>query len=183
LFVDANHDWSAWRNALPAASSIRTEIGPLAQGDRDTTPRRAYIATHFEPATASAAPMAQFDNGIALLAASSTADPQIAGRWTVTLRWRASQTVPADYAVFVHYLRNGQLIAQSDADPAQTFWPTSRWRPGDVIWDTHTLAINSPPQPNDEVRAGLYLRADNRRLNVRNAAGNPRGDYVIIPPS
>ncbi len=183
LFVDANHDWSAWRSAIPASSSIRTEAGPLAQGDRDATPRRAYIAAHFEPAQASGAPLAQFDNGIDLLTATGTGDPQMAGLWTVTLKWRASQALPGDYAVFVHYLRNGQLIAQHDGDPAQTYWPTSRWRPGDVIWDTYSLAINSAPKPGDEVRAGLYLRADNRRLNVRDAAGNPTGDYVIIPPS
>ncbi len=183
LFVDVNHDWSAWRAALPAPSRIRPEVGPLAQGDRDAAPRRAYVAAHFEPAPAGGIPLAQFDNGIDLLAASSTADPQSAGRWTVTLHWRASQTPPGDYAVFVHYVRNGQLIAQQDGDPAQSYWPTSQWRPGDIIVDTHTLAINSAPQPGDQVRAGLYLRADNRRLNVRDAAGNPTGDYVIIPPS
>jgi hypothetical protein len=105
--------------------------------------------------------------------------------YTVTLIWRASEPVGEDYAIFVHWLRDGrpQPLVQADSSPAQGYLPMPVWRVGDRIVDAHVLAVPDGAQAGDVISVGVYRRADNRRLSVLDAEGKPASDSVIIPAS
>ena len=47
----------------------------------------------------------------------------------VTLYWRAPQPLDMDYKVFVHVVREGQVVAQHDAEPGLGGYPTRAGAP------------------------------------------------------
>jgi uncharacterized membrane protein YuzA (DUF378 family) len=184
ILLDPNHDTSAVRTALPGTTQLSFADGPLAQGDRDPQPRVSFVSIHAEPLPAPATsftPVARFEYGITLIDAT----PQMgdsARAFPVQLRWLATQQVPEDIAVFVHWRRNNDPapFAQHDGNPAGGRWPTPFWRVSDVIVDSHPLSAPDTFKTGDQIVVGLYRRSDNRRLNVLDAQGNPIGDYAII---
>ena len=75
----------------------------------------------------------------------------------LTLFWRAPQPLDKDYKVFVHVLKDGQVIAQHDAEPGLGGYPTTRWPAGDIIPDRHLIQIPSEAQAGDYTAVvGLY---------------------------
>jgi hypothetical protein len=82
----------------------------------------------------------------------------------VALVWAAEADMPISYTVFVHALdAEGDIIAQSDAIPADSTRPTTGWLPGEYVTDRHVLPITL-----DQVaalRIGLYNAATGVRLN------------------
>lgn len=93
----------------------------------------------------------------------------------ITLFWRAPQLVSDDYTVFVQaHDASGNVIAQSDAQPRAGNYPTSFWRPGEVVRDPHMLAI---PAGASRIIAGLYLLGSGER--ARTATG---ADHVELAP-
>ena len=75
----------------------------------------------------------------------------------LTLFWRAPQPLDKDYKVFVHVLKDGQVIAQHDAEPGLGGYPTARWPAGDIIPDRHLIQIPSEAQAGDYTAVvGLY---------------------------
>lgn len=96
-------------------------------------------------------------------------DPVQAGETlSVQLQWRAQAALPEEYTVFVH-LRDtgGHLITQHDAPPRNGDFPTSWWRPGDVIQDIHLLAVPPGTAPaRYRLVVGLYRSAGGTRLPV-----------------
>lgn len=180
LVVDPNHPWQALRARLPAPARLRVLEGPLAQGDNDPLPRRAFIAVRAEPLTDNAQVLANFEGKVALLAAEAQPIDTDGQRYIVTLIWRADQPISEDLAIFVHWLRGGpELIAQADSSPAGGYLPMPAWRVGDQIVDEHTVLLPSRAQAGDVVRVGIYRRADNHRLRVRDTGD----DSIIITPS
>ncbi len=74
----------------------------------------------------------------------------------VTLAWRALAEMGLDYTAFVHLLdENGRLVAQRDRPPDG--YPTSVWRPGEIIVDTYRIDLpaNLPPETYT-VQSGFY---------------------------
>ena len=186
LIADPNHDWGDLRAALPAPATLSVIEGPLAQGDNDATPRRAFIGVRAEPllpgSPAGRGIQAQFERGIALELASVQPALQPTNFYTVTLIWSASGPIGEDYAIFVHWLRGGrpQPLVQADGSPANGYLPMPIWRAGDRIVDARLLAVPDGAQPADVVSIGIYRREDNRRLSVLDAQGRPSSDSVII---
>ncbi|RMF68240.1 MAG: hypothetical protein D6742_05645, partial [Cyanobacteria bacterium J069] len=104
-----------------------------------------------------------------------TVEPD-AGKLCVTLIWRADDTSPTAYTVFVQMLgADGQIIAQSDQQPAANTRPTTGWLPGEYISDAHLLDASAR---TGRLIVGLYDAA---------APGFPRlltddgRDYVELP--
>jgi hypothetical protein len=98
----------------------------------------------------------------------------------VTLVWQAGpQPIGVSYTVFVQLLNaDGQLIAQSDAVPAQGSRPTTGWRTGEYIVDTHQLQFNERAAPGEaRLIAGMYDALTGERLR---AAADGR-DYIELP--
>jgi len=78
----------------------------------------------------------------------------------VTLRWRALRKLDRDYTSYVHLVsESGQTVAQSDHLPGGRYYPSSMWRPGEELADTHILAL-PPASPDGALRieAGMYLQ-------------------------
>jgi len=77
---------------------------------------------------------------------------------TVTLIWRAEETLSDSYHVFLHLLDpEGGLVAQSDSVPANWARPTTGWLPGEYIEDVHVLIIPPDAPAGDyTLSTGLY---------------------------
>jgi hypothetical protein len=99
-----------------------------------------------------------------------------------SLFWQAEASVDESYVVFVQLLdQAGRLWAQADRVPVGGFRPTHTWQPGQVIRDNYGLAL-PPDVPAGQYRliAGLYLPSSMERLEIRDAEGNPIGDYALL---
>jgi hypothetical protein len=75
------------------------------------------------------------------------------------------------YHVFVHLIdETGNIVAQSDAAPANWTRPTTGWLPGEYVVDAHTLNLPAalPPGPLT-LRVGLYDPATGARLMTGDA--------------
>ncbi len=83
---------------------------------------------------------------------------------TLDLFWQVNQETNLNYRVFVHLLdENGQIIAQSDGEPAQWKRPTTGWLSGEIITDRHTLP---PPLSTHTLTIGLYNPTTGERLGA-----------------
>lgn len=86
----------------------------------------------------------------------------------VTLYWRSLTPLAGSYVAFLHLVNTeGVLVAQSDTLPAQGFFPTSAWQPGDTVLSQHHLSLPPDlPAGNYTLLAGLYRPEDGSRLSV-----------------
>jgi hypothetical protein len=75
----------------------------------------------------------------------------------VTLQWQAVEEVGADYTAFVHLLDGeGRLVAQHDGPPRGGEYPTSWWRVGEQVPDTHRLLLERLPEGPLSLQVGMY---------------------------
>ncbi|MCS7179407.1 MAG: hypothetical protein N0A03_09105, partial [Anaerolineae bacterium] len=82
----------------------------------------------------------------------------------VVLCWQSLAPLPGDYHVFVHlYDSSGTLLAAGDGPPMGGAFPSSLWKPGDVVLDVHRLP---PLVEGGRVAVGLYRWEDGVRLPV-----------------
>jgi hypothetical protein len=81
------------------------------------------------------------------------------------------------YRVFVHLVDEaGQIIVQSDAEPAGWQRPTTGWAVGEYIVDQHVLQLPDDHLPQGlQLRIGLYETQSGDRL----PAGD--GDAFLAP--
>ncbi len=103
---------------------------------------------------------------------------------TLELVWRAEAQPAADYTVFVHVLRpDGTCCAwQADAMPRGGSYPTSRWRPGEVVTDPYAIALPPDLPPGEyPVEVGLYRAETGARLPVV-VDGAAAGDAAVLAP-
>ncbi|MBI2952759.1 MAG: glycosyltransferase family 39 protein [Chloroflexi bacterium] len=112
--------------------------------------------------------------GFDLLRPQQSATPRVLG---LSLFWQARAVPTEDYTVFVQVLNaEGQLVAQSDGQPAEGSFPTSFWEPGDRILDRHELKLDGGLPPGRySVIAGMYVLATGKRLLVEGG-----GDYITL---
>ena len=125
----------------PGGMPERNEARPAAELPRGTT-----------------AQSASWTNGAELLG-YRIADKAVSpgDELDVTLYWRAPKPLDKDYKVFVHVLKDGQVIAQHDAEPELGGYPTTRWPAGQVIPDRHLIQMPPEAQPGSySVMVGLY---------------------------
>ncbi len=66
---------------------------------------------------------------------------------TITLYWQATQVISQPLTVFVHRFNEDGTFAGHDAPPNR---PTTSWLPGEIISDTHPLAVGN------HFEVGLY---------------------------
>jgi hypothetical protein len=99
-----------------------------------------------------------------------------------TLFWQTTQAVGADYVIFVHALASdGTLLGQSDDTPYQGRYPTSRWRPEQVIIDERLLGQTGlDPTLVDRLVIGLYSPTSGERLPAYDAAGEQLGGSSLV---
>ncbi len=88
----------------------------------------------------------------------------------LTLIWKAGDDAPpaVSYTVFAQLIAaDGQLIAQSDTLPSAGVRPTTGWRPGEYLIDSHRLAFNAAAHPGPATLiVGFYDAATGQRLTL-----------------
>jgi len=124
-----------------------------------------------------------FDDKIALLGAVVDAERLVpGGQLPVALTWQGLTEMDEDYTVFVQVLDAAdRIVGQVDAWPVQGTFPTSQWRPGQVVADPHLVQLSADMEPGEyRVIVGLYLLATGQRLPVVDGAGDAVDDRVVV---
>jgi hypothetical protein len=104
------------------------------------------------------------------------------GDLRVSLVWQALDEMDEDYTVFVHLLDDDdRIVGQEDLQPVYGTYPTTKWKPGELINDPHTVwtELNAPVGLY-RIEVGLYLLRNMERLQLIDASGRPIGDRLII---
>jgi 4-amino-4-deoxy-L-arabinose transferase-like glycosyltransferase len=162
----ANRSLSCVVNGQPM-DALFLDAGALAAAPAD--------AAELPPA------LSTLQHGIQLL------DAQISpagDRVNVELSWAATQPIPGDYTVFLHLFdAAGVRLAQDDGPPRAGYWPTSAWRPGDLITSTHSLALPAGlPAGSYRLGTGLYDPATGQRLFAYGPDGSEWRDWMVLLP-
>jgi hypothetical protein len=93
----------------------------------------------------------------------------------LTLYWQTSTALDTSYTVFVHSLdAEGTLMGQADGPPLADHYPTTAWRPGEIIADSRLVP------PGRRYRVGLYDPATGERLPAFDADGTRLADDALI---
>jgi hypothetical protein len=86
----------------------------------------------------------------------------------VRLVWRALTEMEHDYTAFAHLEGPGGVVwGQHDGQPAGGTYPTSHWRPGDLVADEHEFTISAEADGPARLSAGMY------RLETMELLGQP----------
>jgi 4-amino-4-deoxy-L-arabinose transferase-like glycosyltransferase len=179
LVVWPFEDNQAALRLLPRDAEIRATAGAMEWGDLERQARRLFVTYQVTPgATPPGNVRANFDNRATLVGYQM----QAAGPGLhVRLTWRADRPFDHDYTAFVHVIGPAGLAGQSDQLPAGGLYPTTRWRPGDLIVDEHHLVLPGPFDPaSQRVEVGLYRLETGERLPVLGDGGTALGDYVEL---
>ncbi len=180
VFLWPYGDWPRAWALLPHPAEVTVVEGPLSQHDKDPQPYVTYLAFLATRPGPIPPPQARLSGGVEWLGATVALLEDGAAR--VRLRWRATAPLAGEYAVFLHYQRDGQTIAQGDSPPAMGRYPTPLWQPGDILNDDHIVPGVGPPQPGrDEILFGLWNPQTGEYLSVLDEAGNPAGVEIRVP--
>jgi 4-amino-4-deoxy-L-arabinose transferase-like glycosyltransferase len=166
-------------SVLPVGSAIEAERGALARGDLEQEARVGYLSfTARRDVVAGEGRLAYFGESIVLAGYEIEVEEY---HWRVTLRWEALDVLGEDYTVFVHLRDGDSVVAQHDGLPAGGLYPTTLWRPGDVIVDKHVLEIDGMrPASEPSLVVGVYSWPTMDRLPVSSAAGESPGDELTL---
>jgi hypothetical protein len=86
---------------------------------------------------------------------------QTSGGLAVRLHWQVEAALDGDYTATVQLLdAAGEKLAQDDHPPGGVYYPTSLWKPGEHLVDTHTLALSAPVPAGARLLVGMYRGAD-----------------------
>jgi len=172
-------DNSAAMRLLPQGQVISAQEGAQERGDLENESRLLYITLQAQPAdgvptNANAA----WEQGIRLLGyAAEVTDERTL---QVDLYWQAADPVEAGYTVFCHVVRDGQMIGQHDGPAAGGYYPTERWRAGDIVRDRHVIGLSAPYEAGrDELYVGLYRWENLEHLAPLDQAGLPTGETSV----
>ena len=173
--------------ALPAGE-YQWEVALESAGAADAKSYRAAqsfgvieLARQFEAPGMQTQLHAQLDGRVLLAGFSAPRGVQPARKpLEVRLIWQCVALLPQHYRVFVHLLNaQGQIVAQSDAEPAGWTRPTTGWLPGEFIVDEHQLQLPAAlPAGSYALQAGLYDAASGQRLS---GSSNPAGVVLLQP--
>jgi hypothetical protein len=100
----------------------------------------------------------------------------------VVLYWEALEDTDANYILFAQLFgRQAATVGQRDTYTGLGHYPTSFWKPGQVIVDEVFIPTASDAVGPSKLRldVGLYRREGGERLDVADAAGNPVGAATI----
>jgi 4-amino-4-deoxy-L-arabinose transferase-like glycosyltransferase len=158
---------------LPPGRLISAQEGAQERGDLERESRLLYVTLR---ATADEVPSRQtlgtWEGGLRLVGYRlEHIAPQ---RVRVELFWQTDRPLAANYTIFCHVARGGQLLGQHDGPAAGGYYPTDVWRVGDTVRDAHTVELTAPLNAaEDQVMVGLYLWETMEHLRLLDASGRP----------
>jgi hypothetical protein len=99
--------------------------------------------------------------------------PQPGDALTVSLFWQPQAAMEWDYTSYVHVVNgSGAAIAQSDHRPGGDYYPTRLWKPGEVLRDSHVIALPRSTEPGTyRLQVGMYQYPSMQPLGERVEAG------------
>jgi len=163
---------------LPPQRQIEAHLGSMMQGELPGDPPFLLYVTYMATRPPDIAPMAQCEDGIALLDYRlERPDPTTL---EVRLRWRATSAPKQAYTVFVHLRQAGSFVGQHDGPPAEGLYPTNLWREGDVIVDVHRLTLSPGAAAGSILEVGLYRPEDLTRLRCTTADGQTLDKVLLV---
>jgi mannosyltransferase len=121
---------------------------------------------------------ANFGGAIRLLGWSQPAPDQY------VLHWQAIQSMTDDLAVSLRLVdEQGILWGQEDRRPAAYLYPTTRWKPGEILFGRGSLPAQAGAPPGAywlEVR--VYISDQPGGLDILDQAGAPQGRVIRLGP-
>jgi hypothetical protein len=105
-------------------------------------------------------------------------------RLLVSLNWLSLSELEADYTVFVHVLDEaGQIVAQTDQMPRQGTYPTSWWKPQEIIQDHVQVVLPDTVNTSQPLTLsiGLYRADTVARLPIVEAKTEVSDDSLRLP--
>ncbi len=126
---------------------------------------------------------ATFEDGIGLVGATISPSKIVPGASIdVTFEWFSQHPSSDDYTIFVHVRDSADsTVAQADGRPGNGSFPTTSWRPGDIIWDHHHLTVGPTVRTGSyHVVVGLYRLATLKRLQATTSFGRAANDEVVV---
>jgi 4-amino-4-deoxy-L-arabinose transferase-like glycosyltransferase len=166
-----------YQEFLPLNARIEAHGGPLTRGDLEETPYEAYVAFAATPVVEPTEHLVYLGDRIALIGCAVDVGEQT---WQVRLEWEALSPIEQNYTVFVHLRDGEQVIAQHDGEPATGHYPTSLWRSGDVVVDTHVLELPEDWDDEAQIVVGLYTWPSLEKLKATTPNGESLGDEVVV---
>jgi len=117
--------------------------------------------------------------GYTVLSPSSDVHPS--SPLEIRLHWVAEGQVDGDYTAFMQLLSaQGQLTIGQDSQPLAGQYPTSRWRPGEVVVDDFTLNLPADLTPGSwHLVTGMYDLETGQRLVAVDENGTRLPDDAI----
>lgn len=98
----------------------------------------------------------------------------------LALYWQTQSRAEEDLHVSVQLLdAQGAMRWQADRVPAEGFWPTNTWQPGQTVRDLYTLHLPSDQPPGEyRVIVAMYDWRTGKRLPA--AGSDATADYVTV---
>ncbi len=119
-------------------------------------------------------PAARFASGITLYGFDWSGDTLRPGETLfLTLYWHAAEDIPGDWTTFAHVgtgLDGTQPVGQRDGTPCDGLYPTSQWRPGEIIPDSFAITLPDTTSPGEyPIAIGWYSFPSLERLPLLDA--------------
>jgi 4-amino-4-deoxy-L-arabinose transferase-like glycosyltransferase len=149
-----------------AAEALRQTLGPfLTPVDAGSGEPRPLVLRLDPAAIRSMAPMARpgeatFGQAIALARSPDMASALAAGTTAaVGLLWRSISPADQPLHTAVQLVSPaGRLIGQGDGPPLGGSYPTNRWRPDELVFSRHPMAVSADaPRGPVDLRVGWYV--------------------------
>jgi hypothetical protein len=168
-----------------ASAAYRWRLSLCEEQCRDLTADLGTLAIHAPEHLFTTPPLAfvpedgAFADLATLLGANLT---RLDGRLHVSLVWQAEQETTISYRVFVHLIdETGQILVQSDGEPAAWTRPTTGWLSGEIVLDGHDLDLTGLPAGNYQLNIGLYNPQNSERVSLKDGATAVSIPNVTVP--
>jgi hypothetical protein len=101
----------------------------------------------------------------------------------ISLYWQATGSLDTAYHSYVHLLDGeGNKVAQSDRQPGGVYYPTSLWRPGELLRDDHLLLVPADAAADVyRLVAGMYTLGGDGEVEALGQA-IPFGQVAVKGP-
>lgn len=186
LTTTADIAFGAYRLELSAVAPESERVLAIRQRESTASLDRIALGDVIVPwqgqADAAQPVRANLGDQVSLLGFEAPDDLSPATTCDVVLYWEALRPLEDDYIVFVHLLGpGGQLAASHDGPPVGGRYPTTAWRPGDVVRDVISLVLDpDAPAGMYRLQVGMYRWPTMERLPVWDDQGVEQADRVIV---
>jgi len=187
LFLWPFEDYTRALPLLPAEAVITVHEGAQERGDLEAESRLLYFGIRgqarrlTDAPPAGSAPLARWEDGIALWRYDLMAAPD--GILTIQSLWGADVRPHHAYTLFRHVRCDGRLVGQLDGSPAQGYYPTDYWRPGDLVEDRVVIQLSEPyVAERCQVLVGWYPWPNPARLPIASATLNTQDETMLVLP-